>query len=243
MSERRFDEAEVAEIFERATQAQHSGQRQLPSGEGMTLAELQEIGREVGIDPQLVARAASSLVQGGRPTSRKLLGLPIGVGRIVDLDRKLTDDEWERVVVDLRETFDARGQMRSEGSFRQWTNGNLQALLEPTPTGHRIRLKTMKGDAVGWITGGIGTLAIGTTLLITAAVSGSTDAGLWSSLSMMTMMGAGMFGLGALRLPGWARTRRRQMEELAGRLALLAKSPRGAALPPQTTNDPQRSGD
>ncbi|MEX2153276.1 MAG: hypothetical protein WD825_08045 [Gemmatimonadaceae bacterium] len=45
MTERRFNEAEVAAIFERATEAQQTGQRQLPSGEGMTLAQLQEIGR------------------------------------------------------------------------------------------------------------------------------------------------------------------------------------------------------
>jgi hypothetical protein len=33
-------------------------------------------------------------------------------------------------------------------------------------------------------------------------------------------MGLGMFGFGALRLPGWASLRRRQMEGVAARLAL-----------------------
>ena len=240
MSERRFDEDEVAEIFDRATEAQHAGQRQLPTGEGMTLAELQDIAREVGIDPQQVARAAASLVQAGRPTSRRFLGLPIGVGRVVELDRRLTDDEWERVVVDLRETFDARGRMGGEGSFRQWTNGNLQALLEPTATGHRIRLRTVKGDAMGWIGGGLGMIAVGAMMLVTGLVRGGVDAGLLSTLSMVGVMGASMFGLGAIRLPGWARTRRRQMEELAARLSMLARSP-SPALPPRTDPD-QRGG-
>ena len=143
MTERRFNEAEVAAIFERATEAHHAGQRQLPSGEGMTLAQLQEIGREVGISPEQVAEAANAIDRVGSPTARKFLGLPIGVGRTIELDRRLTDDEWERLVVDLRETFDARGVLRHEGSLRQWTNGNLQALLEPTATGHRVRLRTM----------------------------------------------------------------------------------------------------
>jgi hypothetical protein len=35
-------------------------------------------------------------------------------------------------------------------------------------------------------------------------------------------MGLGMFGFGALQLPGWARLRRRQMDEVASRLALTA---------------------
>jgi hypothetical protein len=225
MTERRFNEAEVAAIFERAAEAQQTGQRQLPSGEGMTLTELQEIGREVGIAPELVAQAAKAVQLGGQPTSRHFLGLPIGVGRTIDLDRKLSDEEWDRFVVDLRETFDARGTLRHEGSFRQWTNGNLQALLEPTAAGHRIRLKTVKGDAVGLLGGGLGILGIATTALIAATLRGGVvDAGMLSSLGTLAIMGAGMFGIGALRLPGWARLRRRQMEEVAARVAGVASS-------------------
>jgi hypothetical protein len=226
MSERRFNEAEVAAILEKAAEAQHSGQRLLPSGEGMTLAELQAIGTEAGIDPRLVAHAARSIDLAGRPTSRRFLGLPIGVGRTVDLGRRISDEEWERLVVDLRETFDARGKIRDEGSFRQWTNGNLQALLEPTPTGHRLRLKTLKGDAVGWITGGLAMLGVAAVGFIGAAARGGfPDAGAISSMGFMAMMGTAMFGLGALRLPGWARTRRRQMEEIAARLSAGTEPP------------------
>jgi hypothetical protein len=68
-------------------------------------------------------------------------GLPIGVGRTVELDRPRSDSDWERLVADLRETFEARGMVRYDGPFRQWTNGNLQALIEPTPSGHRLRWK------------------------------------------------------------------------------------------------------
>jgi hypothetical protein len=226
MSERRFDETEVAAILEKAAELQHAGQRQLPSGEGMTLAELQAIGSEAGIDPRLVAQAAKSIQIGGRPTSRRFLGLPIGVGRTVDLGRRISDAEWERLVVDLRETFDARGKIRQEGSFRQWTNGNLQALLEPTPTGHRLRLKTLKGDAVGLLTGGLAMLGVAAVSFILAAMRGGpADAGAVSSMGFLATMGAALFGLGALRLPGWARTRRQQMEEIAARLAAENEPP------------------
>ena len=222
MTERRFNEAEVAAILEKAAEAQHTGARQLPSGEGMTLAELQAIGSEVGIDSRLVARAANALDRVGRLTSRRFLGLPIGVGRTIDLDRKLSDDEWERLVVDLRETFDARGTIRREGSFRQWTNGNLQALVEPTPTGHRVRLRTFKGDAVGWITGGIGMAGIGAVAAVLSSVG--ADVGALAPFGFIGAMGAMMFSVGALRLPSWARLRRRQMEEIAERLTPAAES-------------------
>jgi hypothetical protein len=214
MSERRFNEAEVAAIFERATEAQQTGQRQLPSGEGMTLAQLQEIGREVGISPEQVAHAANAMAKVGQPTERRFLGLPIGVGRTVELNRRLTDDEWERLVVDLRETFEARGNVKSEGSLRQWTNGNLQALLEPTATGHRVRLKTVKGDARSMIVVGLGMLGVAATGFF-GAFAGLGDA---ASMGVLAAMGAGMFGAGALRLPAWARQRRQQMEEIAARL-------------------------
>jgi hypothetical protein len=225
MTERRFNEAEVAAILEKAAEAQHTGSRQLPSGEGMTLAELQTIGSEVGIDPRLVAQAAHALDKGGRPTARRFLGLPIGVGRTIDLGRKLSDAEWERLVVDLRETFDARGNIRQEGSFRQWTNGNLQALLEPTPTGHRLRLRTVKGDAVSWITGGLFSVGVSAAAYVAMALRDVGDAGNFTGLAFLSAIGVMMFGAGALRLPGWARLRRRQMEQIADRLTPAADLP------------------
>jgi hypothetical protein len=232
MTERRYSEEEIAAIFERAAQAQRAARRQLAPGQGMTLAELQEIGRDVGIPSELVANAARSIDQGGRPTSKKFLGLPIGVGRTIDLDRRLSDEEWEHLVGDLRETFDARGSVRYNGPFRQWTNGNLQALLEPTTTGHRLRLKTVKGDSRGLMTAGLGLLGFSAATLIASALASGLAASLGSA-AFLAAIGLGMFGIGALRLPGWARLRRRQMESVAERLALAAKERPPEVPPPE----------
>lgn len=222
MTERRYSEDEVAAIFERAVEAQQAVRRQLSPGEGMTLADLRAIGEEVGIPQELVDEAALSLDQQGKEATGLFLGLPLRVGRTVDLGRKLTDDEWERLVVDLRETFDARGSVRSDGSLKQWTNGNLQALLEPTATGHRLRMKTMMGSARGAMTAGLGLVGTSVVLLgIAAAGVGSMAEALATTGSLM-IAGAGMFVLGAARLPSWAKTRRRQMEGVAARLALGA---------------------
>ena len=224
MAERRYTEEEVSAIFERAAEAQQAVRRALPPGEGMTLADLRAIGREVGIPAELVDQAAASVDQRGRDASRTLLGLPVGVGRTVDLSRRLGDDEWERLVVDLRETFDARGVIKSDGSLRQWTNGNLQALLEPTATGHRLRLRTVFGAARAMMTAGLGILGVSATVVIVSAVTGHVAEALAGTGSLM-VAGAALFTVGAARLPLWARTRRRQMEGVAARLALSVESP------------------
>jgi hypothetical protein len=224
MSERRYSEDEVAEIFEQATEAQKVAVRPSHPGEGLTLAELQAIGRDVGIPPELVARAARSLGAAGAPLDRqKLLGLPIRVGHTVELDRPLTDAEWQQLVVDLRETFDARGKLKDDGPFKQWTNGNLEVLLEPTPTGQRLRMRTLKGNATGMILGGGAMLGFATVVLIDMLVTG-TLADRYVGLVTIVAMGLGLLVPPMVQLPRWARLRKRQMEGVAERLALLAGS-------------------
>jgi hypothetical protein len=221
MAERRYTDEETAAIFKAAAELQQAalaapGEGPPSAGEGMTLAQLQQIGREVGIPAELVKRAAHGLELRGRASVRTFLGLPIGVGRTVTLQRTLTEAEWERLVVDLRETFDARGRLRSEGSFRQWTNGNLQALLEPTPTGHQLRLRTMKGDAYALIGGGFAILALDAFLVAVRTMAGRSSSG--GAVLLFGAMGALMTALGALRVTGWAKRRQQQMEEIVARL-------------------------
>jgi hypothetical protein len=216
MNERRYSEDEVAAIFASAADAQEISRRPVDTGTGMTLSELQEIGREVGISPEAVARAAGLVGQRAKPTSRSLLGLPIGVGKTIELGRRLTDAEWERLVVDLRETFDARGRIGADGSFRQWTNGNLQALLEPTATGHRLRLKTMKGSSLSLMMTGLASLGAAA---VTFIATGFGDAGTFGSVATLSALGLGLIGMGAIRLPSWASLRRRQMDGVIARLA------------------------
>src|SRR5687768_649873 len=223
MAERRYNQEEVEAIFQRATEAQQAVPLLRRPDEGMTLAQLQDIGREVGISADQINAAASSLQRTGQATKRTLLGLPIGVGRIVDLDRKLTDSEWERLVVELRDVFDAKGRLKQEGNFRQWSNGNLQVLLEPMGDRHRLRLRTFKANARAYIAGGLGLSIVAVMLLVANAAKGQ-------SLDMvrfwMTMLlSGGFFAIGAAMIPSWARERQRQMKEIAERAAVWASTP------------------
>ena len=172
MTDRRYDDKEIAAIFRAATEGPLSPQRQVPPEEGLTLADLQAIGREVGISPAAVAQAAQALDIRRETAARTFFGLPIGVARTVNLNRRLTDPEWERLVVQLREVFNARGATRSDGSLRQWTNGNLQVLLEPTAAGHRLRFRTLHGAARASIGAGLAALGVTATVVVATAISG-----------------------------------------------------------------------
>lgn len=222
--ERRYQDDEVAEIFEAAS-APEASRPGVPSAQGLTLSELQAIGREVGIAPERIAQAASSLAR-TQPTipRRTELGMPLTAGHIVELPRALTDREWALVVADLRETFGARGKESSQGETRQWTNSNLHAYVEPTRTGYRLRLGTTKGD-------GLALNRMGGFAIVMGIVTGYAPLLSGHSLALPGMAALGGIGIGALvfnafRLPRWARLREQQMKEVAERTrALLGPSP------------------
>jgi hypothetical protein len=218
MADRRYSDKEIAAIFRAAAEQEpQSPHREVARDEGLTLAELQAIGGEVGISAHAVADAARALDVRLDAPSRTFLGLRIGVARTVNLHRRLTDEEWERLVVQLREVFNARGRTRSEGSLRQWTNGNLQVLLEPTETGDRLRFGTLHGGARAAIGAGIAVLGVTAIVVISSALGGTLTEAI-PGIALMAAAGVAMTASGALRLPRWARLRERQMEALAARI-------------------------
>ena len=222
MAERRYNDKEMAAIFRAASEGPSPDNKSddVPADEGLTLTDLQAIGREVGIAPDAVAHAARALDTRVGAPARTFLGLRIGVARTVNLNRRLTDEEWERLVVQLREIFNARGRTRSDGSLRQWTNGNLQVLLEPTATGHRLRFGTLHGAASAAIVAGAATLGVGAVVAVVTAISG-TFAEAMPGLAFLFVAGVGFIATGALRLPRWARLRQKQMEALAAQVEAL----------------------
>lgn len=218
---RRYSEEEIAQIFQRATEAQEHVGLAPVSGDGLTLAELQDIGREVGIAPGLITRAAITVRDSdlAATRTRAFLGAPVGVSRTVHLPRRLTDQEWARLVVDLRETFDARGELREQGPFRQWTNGNLHALLEPTESGEQLRLRTAKGgsrESLGMGAAMLVGVPVAWALAALAGIAG--DPGLMAMSGVFAAVGGVLYGSSRIRLPKWAATRQRQMDAVAARL-------------------------
>jgi len=174
------------------------------------------------MEPRRIAEAARALETRREVIPRRTyMGVPISVGRVIDLPRALTDHEWEVLVGELRETFGARGKVMSHAGVREWANGNLHAFLEPAETGHRLRLTTLKGGAMGLITVGVAGLVLGLILLTLLLTTGVSPVRLELFTMLLVGIGGGALASNVLSLPRWAREREGQMEYIAGRVRAL----------------------
>lgn len=218
MPANRFNEDEAAAIFARAAEAEAAGRQPASAAGGMTLAELQEIGREAGLEPEAVAHAAASLRRtgvAGTAPAPTFLTVPVGVTRTVLLERPLSDDEWGELVTQLRATFNAGGRVSSHGKFREWRNGNLRISAAPRADGYQVEMRTSKGSARSLMTTGGIMAGISGALMTVGVVTGSMSPGDVNDFLPMLAVGGGLFGAGVLQIPAWARRRREQFDRIA----------------------------
>jgi hypothetical protein len=223
--DRRYQDEEIRAIFGAAAEAREFAGRTSASANGLTLTELQQIGREVGIPAEKIAAAARALdhTQVAVIPRRTFLGVPIGVGRSVDLARAPTDREWGLLVSELRQAFGARGKVESQGDLREWWNGNLHACIEPTDTGYRLRLSTLKGTAVPTLVGGTVAVVYGLVMFTILQLTGKIPDGL-AAPALPIALGALAVGFVVRQLPAWARQREEQMDHVASRAQTLIGS-------------------
>jgi hypothetical protein len=216
-SERRYNEREVGEIFGQAAEAQKTAQDQLSGTEGLTLAELQEIGGDVGITPEFIARAAIAVDSSPPEEAITFLGLPVSAAHTVDIPGEMSDAAWDRLVLDLRKTFRATGRVYQTGSLREWRNGHLHAVVEPIETGHRLHLSTRKGNARGMVFGGLTAFVIGLLMVMLAISDGYAVDFQMIFISLLATLGLGSSAVTAYRLSSWASERERQMKAISER--------------------------
>ncbi len=212
--ERRFDGDEIEAILDRAVSArEESAAARLPH-EGLTLAELKDVGREVGIPAERIEEAARALERPGRVD--RTLGLPLSVGRTVALQRAPTEAEWDHLVADLRATFGATGKVHRDGGLRGWTNGNLHAWIEPHGSAYLLRMGTSKGTARQL--GAVGAGMLGMSGILGTLTAVGADVPLAGAGALLAM-GVGTLVAALGGVPAWARTRLEQMDGVARRLA------------------------
>jgi hypothetical protein len=117
----RFDEEEVALILRRAGEMQAA--RTESGGSGMTLAELEEIAREAGIDPALVRQAAADVRSGAAQppaAGSRFLGAPSRLREERVVPREVSPAEHELLVDEIRRALDDAGLVGTVGRTLTW---------------------------------------------------------------------------------------------------------------------------
>lgn len=118
MTEPRYSEKEVREILARAVEDR--GSRALNSAEGLTLAELKEVGAEVGIDGASLERAALAVRNTAPNRYAGIIGAPtsLEVNRSVpiDLDPEIMPD----LVAVIRRGMGRSGELAEVHGMVEW---------------------------------------------------------------------------------------------------------------------------
>lgn len=232
-SKRHYDEDEARRIFAIATRGNSDGASDVRTDRGLTLAELQEIGSEAGIHPERVADAARGMdARPARAPRITSLGIQVSAGELVSLPRRPTETEWCTVVARCRDLFEAPGEVRDHGDAREWSNGALRVLLEPTTNGYQLRFVTVNRrfrflNRIGALLAVVGLTFLGVGAPGAVAASGGVLDVLQTLLPSLLVAGGGLgfVAYGALRLPGWVATREAQFERLSEDVRSLLDAP------------------
>jgi hypothetical protein len=118
IEERRFTDREVREILKRAVEAPSRG---LIKSEGLSLAELQAIGEEVGIDPARVEDAARAVESRGVDRSGRLLGAPTVLNYERRISGSLAPEDTPEVLSVIRRTMGRQGEVNDVHGSLEWS--------------------------------------------------------------------------------------------------------------------------
>ena len=162
---RTYTEKEIQALLERTAQLQ-AQEAESPDNdqEGLSLAELEAIAGDAGLDPQFLHRAALEMEHsGGKPIGKNKTKTHVRVDRVLPSD--LTDDEWEDIIFVLKRRFEdqsydmdmglglgsyGRGKIEQIGRSREWRHTSLSGvqtsvLLRPHKKGTSLEISQRVG--------------------------------------------------------------------------------------------------
>jgi hypothetical protein len=162
---RRFNEKEVADIIKRASELQQL-ETTSESSTGMSLAELEQVAREAGLDPALVRRAATDLDT--RVTDREpsaFIGAPTVLVLERTIDGEVPAEEYEPIVLLIQRELGGVGSASTLGRSLVWTmqgvdrrrvsTRTVQVTVTPRNGRTTIRMEEPLGQLAGGLFGGL----------------------------------------------------------------------------------------
>ncbi|MDH3206512.1 MAG: hypothetical protein OEO79_07865 [Gemmatimonadota bacterium] len=226
-----YSEAEVGKILKRATEL-HQTERSGGSGEGMTLAELEDVAAEAGIDVGRVRRAALEVETDGAEATAwsGFLGDDLSIAREITLPGEVPERDFEGLLGVVQGSVREHGHSSLIGRTLSWQGTaadggrKLRVLVTSRDGATQIQVhenfSQMAGGLFGGIGGGVG---------IGAGVGGGMPIGLaLGSPALAIALPVATLGITYLGVRALYRSivqrRRRVLDDLFGRLVEEAET-------------------
>lgn len=159
--ERRYTEEEVAHILQQAVQGGEAS--------GLTLRQLEEIGREVGIAPEAIRAAAARTSIVHQPTSG-LFGAPSVVQHERHLAGTVRPDQREGIVLAIRRAMGRHGVVTQTADGVEWkardATGGRYVTVSTSSGGTVVRGLGNFRDIIGFAVGAVGFITFFGTLIL-----------------------------------------------------------------------------
>jgi hypothetical protein len=227
---RKFNDEEVALIIKRAAELQQTEQTADDTSSAMSLAEIEQIAKEAGIDPALIRRAAQSLDRPGesnRPSP--WVGAPTKLVFERVVDGEISNDEHEALIDTVRRTIGDNGMPSVLGRTLSWSSSyqggrrrnrgrrvdvNVVARGGVTTIRVEEELRDVAGALIGGLVGGGGGGTTGITVGIGMSQFHSAP------IALMLWLGAatGFYLLARTIFGNISEKREKQLKGLADRL-------------------------
>lgn len=217
-----YTEKEIGALFKRATEIQENAHESF--SQGLSLKEIEDIAREIGIDPKFVRSAASELEHQMVAEQRSsFFGAPFMIEQKRVIRGEINDEEWEELVRQIRHVTGSAGRTTRVGQTRQWHRSvkdmsttleetHLQVVSQNNRSTIEIR-KYFKGGAyVAYL---MGLVISGTVAGIYLDGSGYTE--LVNTGVVLTSMSGG-FAAARFAIMSWTERQRRKIHGLMNRI-------------------------
>ena len=141
-NKRLYSDKEISAVLKRAAELQRG--RGSAGTSGLSLAELEQIAAEVGIDPDFVKTAAMELEEGRTEDTFHLWGGPTSVELERIVEGEVSEARWEEIVAEIRRIYEVAGETGQVGRTLEWIHRHQtgeRAHVTLTPMGQQTRIR------------------------------------------------------------------------------------------------------
>ena len=163
MTDRSYDDKQVALILRRAAELQSGGGDAPAKTSGFSLRELEEIALEAGIDPENI-RLAAQEIESGAPLDgewAEVFGAPLTLRAARDVPGEVTESIFDEILVDIQNAGLGHGHPSVVGNTLTWRTGggqnasSLQITVAARDGRTEIRAEERRHQMAGGLFGGV----------------------------------------------------------------------------------------